>query len=189
MSMMAGIDALIDRELWLITSRAGADRGGLIATTVSQASIVPEVPRVLIAIARRHHTWGLIERSRAFAMHLLGEEHLDWVARFGLQSGRDRDKLAGLEWSAGPSGSPILASAVGWVDCRVEAALEIGDRTVYLAEVVASEVPNSKPVLTASGMFKLVPEPIRRELKRQREEAAAADAEAIRAWRSAQTPK
>src|SRR5437660_1430678 len=77
----------LDRELWLVTASAGGRRGGLIATFVSQASIVPELPRTILGLAKQHHTWGLIEASGVFALHLMGEEQLDWVWRFGLQSG------------------------------------------------------------------------------------------------------
>ena len=56
--------------------------------------------------------------------------------RFGLRSGRDADKLAGLSMTTATTGSPILTDALGWLDCRVEARLDTGDRTVYLAEVV-----------------------------------------------------
>ncbi|MCA1684858.1 MAG: flavin reductase family protein, partial [Planctomycetia bacterium] len=98
----------LDREPWVVTSTDGAQLGGLIATNVSQASIVPALPRVLVGISRRHRTWELIEASGAFALHMLGEEHLDWVIRFGLQSGREADKFAGLESRPGRSGSPIL---------------------------------------------------------------------------------
>src|ERR1700722_9361684 len=86
----------IDQALWLVTACAGSHRGGLIATFVSKASLVPELPRVLVGLARQHHTCQLIEASGAFGLHLLDEAHLSWVWRFGLQSGRDCDKLAGL---------------------------------------------------------------------------------------------
>src|SRR6516225_7315894 len=105
----ASLFARTDRELWLLTATASGRRGGLIATFVSQASIVPDLPRVIVGIAKQHHTHGLIEASGAFALHLIGEEHLDWVWRFGLRSGRDADKLAGLTATAGTTGSPILA--------------------------------------------------------------------------------
>src|SRR5438132_14408610 len=108
----------IDRELWLVTSSDGDRRGGLIATFVSQASIVPSLPRMIVGVAKQHHTWGLIEASGAFALHLIGEEQLDWVWRFGLRSGREHDKLDGLATRTGASGAPILAEAPGWLDCR-----------------------------------------------------------------------
>src|SRR5437588_11374222 len=98
--------ACLDRELWLVTAQAGGRRGGLIATLVSEATIVPDLPRVLVGLARQHHTWGLVEAGGAFALHLLGEQHLDWVWRFGLRSGREADKFAGLDFRTGVAGSP-----------------------------------------------------------------------------------
>ena len=49
-----------DRELWLLTSQAGDRRGGLIATCVAEASIVPDMPRVLVCLARHHATSALV---------------------------------------------------------------------------------------------------------------------------------
>src|SRR5438874_504064 len=129
--MNAALEILdrLDRELWLVTAQAVGRRGGLIATFVTSASIVPEMPRVLVGLARQHHTWGLVEESGALALHLLGVEHLDWVWRFGLQSGRDGDKFGGLAVETTPAGSPLLVDALAWLDCKVEARLETGDRT------------------------------------------------------------
>lgn len=174
----------LDRELWVVTAADGDRAGGLVATFVSQASIVAGMPRVLAGISRRHRTWELIEASGGFAAHLLGEDRLDWVARFGMQSGRAADKLAGLGHRPGRSGSPILDGAAGWLDCRVEARLETGDRTVYLAEVVDASAPGAGPVLTVQRMRQLLPEATRARLAEDLKRDAAVDAEAIRFWRS-----
>src|SRR5579859_4521373 len=48
--------AWLDREVWLLTAQDGERRSGLVATFVSQASIVPELPRVLVALSRQHFT-------------------------------------------------------------------------------------------------------------------------------------
>src|SRR4051812_48836551 len=109
--------ARLDPEVWLVTAQApgGGPRGGLIATHVAPASIAAELPRVAVGLAKQHHTWGLVEASGAFALHLLGADDLDLVWRFGLDSGRDLDKFAGLEPPPrrGATGSPLLAGAVG----------------------------------------------------------------------------
>jgi flavin reductase (DIM6/NTAB) family NADH-FMN oxidoreductase RutF len=173
----------LDRELWVVTAAAGPKRGGLIATFVSQASIVPQLPRMVVGLARHHHTWQLVEHSRAFALHLLGEEHLDWVERFGMTSGADHDKLAGLAVHVGASGAPILEGALGWLDCRVEAALDTGDRTVYLAEVVDAKAPGDRTILTAKRMLELASPEQKQTLRRQMDDDAAIDARAIKHWR------
>src|SRR5262245_38739255 len=137
----------LDRELWIVTARAGLRTGGLVATFVSEASIVPELPRVLVGLARQHQTWELVEASGAFALHLISVEHLDWVWRFGLRSGRNMDKFRGLEIHSGATGSPLLAGALSWLDCRVETRMETGDRTVYLAEVLdARQMAPARPL-------------------------------------------
>src|SRR5260370_23525011 len=105
--------AWLDPELWLVTAQAGSRRGGLIATFVNQASLVPDLPRMLVGIARQHHTWELIDASGAFALHLLAPRNLDWVGHFGLRSGRDVDKFEGLPVQTALTGSPILEGAIG----------------------------------------------------------------------------
>jgi flavin reductase (DIM6/NTAB) family NADH-FMN oxidoreductase RutF len=180
---IAALFAKLDRELWVVTSAAGSRRGGLVATFVGQASIVPDLPRMLVGIDRAHHTWELIEASGAFALHLLDEEQLDWVWRFGIGSGRERDKLAELNVRVGQSGSPILTDALGWLDCRVEARLDTGDRTVYLAAVLDGGMTRASTVLTAQRMFQRAPTEKLRELKEAFVRDGEVDAAAIRKWR------
>jgi flavin reductase (DIM6/NTAB) family NADH-FMN oxidoreductase RutF len=173
----------VDRALWLVTARAGARRGGLIATFVCDASLVEDLPRALVGLARHHHTWELVEASGAFALHLLDEAHLGWVWQFGLCSGRDVDKFAGLSPGAAETGSPLLLEAPGWLDCRVELRMDTGDRSVYLAEVVRAKWTPSTVPLTFQRLLQLAPPEKRQELEVQRRRDSDLDARAIRRWR------
>jgi flavin reductase (DIM6/NTAB) family NADH-FMN oxidoreductase RutF len=175
--------ALLDPPLWLLTAQAGDRRGGLIATFVNQASIPTTHPRVVVGLARQHFTWEIVESSHCFALHLLGEEHLDWVWRFGLHTGRDTDKFTGLEAQTSSLGNPRLPGVPAWLDCRVEASLLTGDRTLYLAEVVEAQVVHPAPLLTLKRMLQLAPPAQLRALKDQMERDQAIDAAAIDAWR------
>ncbi len=147
----------LDREIWLITARAGDRQSGLIATYVSKASLVPTIPRLTIGLAKHHFTHELIQTSNAFCMHLIDEDHIDWVWNFGISSGREIDKLRGLATSTGVTGSPILAGALAWLDCRVEAQMDTGDRTVYLAEVLDARLAQPTPPLTFKRLLELAP--------------------------------
>jgi flavin reductase (DIM6/NTAB) family NADH-FMN oxidoreductase RutF len=179
----------LDREIWLLTSSEGPRRGGLIVTSVAPASIVPELPRVLVGLGKTHLTWELVETSGAFVLHLLTDAQADWVWRFGLRSGRDVDKLQGLAVEAAASGAPRLVDAARWLDCRVEARLDAGDRTVVLAEVIAARDDPSATILTVHRLVAEAPEPRRRELREQLERDAALDAPAIEAWRRSHRPQ
>jgi flavin reductase (DIM6/NTAB) family NADH-FMN oxidoreductase RutF len=180
---IANVFTSLDRELWLLTAAADGRRGGLIATFVNQASIVPELPRVVVGLAHQHHTWGLVESAGAFALHLLAEDQLDRVWRFGLESGRDSDKLAGLPVRVGATGAPILTDAPAFLECSVVAGLNSVDRTVYLADVVDGALTRPGPVLTMRRMIELAPPDRLRQLKEGLVRDAAVDAAAIRQWR------
>jgi flavin reductase (DIM6/NTAB) family NADH-FMN oxidoreductase RutF len=179
--------AWLDREVWLVTARAGERRGGLIATFVSPASIVPELPRVLVALSKQHFTHELVEASGAFALHLLAEEQLELVWRFGLESGRDHDKLAGLTVTTAVTGSPLLAETVGWLDCRVEAKLDIGDRILYVGEVLEGKVTHFAPPLTTKRLMERMPMTRLSQMQRMRQDDSLRDAEVIEAWRKRTT--
>jgi flavin reductase (DIM6/NTAB) family NADH-FMN oxidoreductase RutF len=176
--------AWLDRELWLVTAQAGGRRGGLIATYVDQASLVADLPRVAVSLSHQHHTWELVEASGWFALHLLSEENLELVWQFGLVSGRDQDKFAGLNVTTGTTGSPLLEPTIGWLDCRVEARLDGGGRTLYLAEVVEGKVTRFAPPLTSRRLMECAPMSRLTELQRQRQHDSYQEAEDIRAWRA-----
>src|SRR5579864_3468414 len=162
--VIARVFASLDSTIWLVTASADPRRGGLIATFVNQASIVASMPRVVIGLAKQHHTWELVQTSKAFGLHLLGIDQIDWVWRFGLRSGRTEDKLSGLRLE--PQGnSPLLADALAWFDCRVEASLDTGDRTLFLGEVSDGRLLNPAPPLTMKRLLELAPPEKLQQLK------------------------
>ena len=179
---IARVFASLDSTIWLVTACAGSRRGGLIATFVNQASIVASMPRVVIGLAKQHHTWELVHANSAFGLHLLGENQIDWVWRFGLRSGRTEDKLAGLRLEA-RGNSPLLADALAWFDCRVEASLDTGDRTLFLGEVSDYRLLSPAPPLTMKRLLELASPEKLQQLKESLHRDAAVDAVAIRAWR------
>jgi flavin reductase (DIM6/NTAB) family NADH-FMN oxidoreductase RutF len=173
----------LDRELWLITARAGDRASGLIASYVAGISLVPSLPRVTIALAKHHFTHELIEASNAFAMHLLDEATIDWVWQFGISSGRDVDKLRSLTTTKAVTGAPILTGAPAWLECRVETRMDTGDRTVYLAEVLSARIKRRTQPLTFKRLLELAPADRLRELKQGMTHDIDIDRAAILKWR------
>lgn len=185
---------LYDPPLWLVTAAHAGRRGGLIATFAVRASIVATLPRMVLGVAKQHHTWGLIEGSGGFALHLLHAHQLDLVWRFGLATGHQVDKFAGLTSAATPGGQPLIADALAWLDCRCEARMDGGDRTIYLAEVTdggthpdagEGEGDNGAP-LTVRRLYAAAPPEQRARLDALYARDGAVDAAAILAWRDLQ---
>ncbi|HVJ81988.1 MAG TPA: flavin reductase family protein [Planctomycetia bacterium] len=177
-------DELIDPPVWVVTAAAGGERGGLVATFVSNASLVPDEPRVLVGIAKHHFTWGLIDRSQAFGLHLVARDRIDWVRRFGLKTGREGDKFEGLEPAAGDLGSPIFTEAVLWAECAVEATLDTGDRTLFLARVTRHGRGESAAAMRVSMLIEALGESERAEMLKRLNRDMALDAAAIGEWRA-----
>jgi flavin reductase (DIM6/NTAB) family NADH-FMN oxidoreductase RutF len=146
---------LVDREIWLVTSAANGRLGGLIATWVSAASIDPVRPVVLIGLAPTHFTAELVASSGRFALHLLHERQIDLVWRFSLASGREKNKFDGLEYRLDAGGVPILTDCLAWLDCRVIARYDAGDRLFFWAEVEDGELRDKGAPLRENRMLAL----------------------------------
>jgi len=158
----------VNREVWIVTSRSAEQRGGLVATWVSRASLDPGRPVVLIGIAPNHYTSELIDNSNVFALHLITREQIDIAWNFAIGSGRMRDKLANIDAAAGQSGSPILSQCLAWMDCKVFARLPSGDRIYYWADVVDAKNHADDPPLREWGLIDAATEEQKEMLRRDR---------------------
>jgi flavin reductase (DIM6/NTAB) family NADH-FMN oxidoreductase RutF len=119
-----------------VSAAHGGEASAQIAVSAHGASIVPDRPRVVVMLWKTNLTHDLALASRAFGLHLLRADQDELVHRLGFVSGRDTDKLAGLEQRVGASGSPLLDDCAGWLDCRVVATMDGGDMTCFLADVL-----------------------------------------------------
>ena len=166
------IDALlrlVDREVWIVTAAAGGRRGALTATWVAQASIDRERPVILAGLAPNHFTTELVEEGQAFVAHLLSESQAGLAWNFAKDSGRQRDKLAGLATAESSAGCPILPDCLAWFDCRVFARYDAGDRLFYWADVVAAEKRGTGSPLREQAFISSLTDDQRRLLAAQRE--------------------
>ena len=179
---------LYDSPVWLVTTCCEGERAGFIATSVVRASIVDELPRILITVAKHHHTWSLISKTRRFALQLLASNDLAPVWRFGLMSGHEIDKFAGCTSADTADGNPLYPSALSWLDCRIELEMDIGDRSLYLAAIVGGSVLRSASPLTVGILFRDAPPERKTQLDRLYARDQAIDAAAICAWRRERYP-
>ena len=123
-----------------VTSQWQGKANVQIAVAIAAASIVPDMPRVVVQIYKTNFSHGLIYQGGAFALNFLRPDRLDWIKDFGMVSGRDHDKLAGVAHHPEATGSPVLDECWGYLDCRVVNAMDGGDMTCFLADVLAGEM-------------------------------------------------
>jgi flavin reductase (DIM6/NTAB) family NADH-FMN oxidoreductase RutF len=58
------------------------------------------------------------------------------------------DRFAGIDVYTAKTGCPLLPGVLGWLDCRLAAAHDGGDHTIFVGEVVAADVADvDNPIL------------------------------------------
>ena len=125
--------------LYALTVKHGGDEHGMTANWVTQTSFQP--PMVAVAVENDSKTIGMVRDAHYFALSLLQHGQRDLAAKLGRTSEQAPNKLKGIKTKPTPtSGTPILAEALGWVECRVVATLPSGDHTLVLGEVIAAGV-------------------------------------------------
>lgn len=176
---------LIDREVWIVTAAAAGKRGGLTATWVSAVSIDRQRPAVLAGIAPNHFTCELIEQSHAFVAHLLRSDQAALGWNFARDSGRERDKFSGLPFAPSGSGAPILQDCLAWLECRVFASYDAGDRRFYWADVVAAAQVSDRSPLREKALLSSLSSEEKQTLIAGLNADVAAQRPLHEAWRSA----
>lgn len=136
--------------LFIITSTNGEKFNGQTANTVFQ--ITSDPPTIAISINKKNLTHEYIENSKKFAVSVLSiSAPLSLIGRFGFRSGRDLDKLEGIECIDGKLGIPcVKESAVAVIEAKVIGELDAGTHTLFLGEVVNTKrLSNEEPMTYA----------------------------------------
>jgi 3-hydroxy-9,10-secoandrosta-1,3,5(10)-triene-9,17-dione monooxygenase reductase component len=133
----------------VITTIDGGRPAGFACQAFAALSLDP--PLVLFCPSTSSATWPVIARTGQFCANVLADGQQDLARRFGTSGG---DKFAGVRWSPSPSGAPVLAGALTWVQATVEAAHEAGDHHVVVGRVTAlGECRAGQPLLFYRGRY------------------------------------
>lgn len=103
---------------------------GMTVGSFTSASLDP--PLVAFLPARTSSTFPRIRAAASFCINVLSAEQESLCRRFAIPGG---DKFADVEWGPSPSGAPILAGAVAWIDCVLADVHDAGDHHLVLARV------------------------------------------------------
>ena len=137
---------LMKSGVYVITANDGQKMGGCTAVWVSRCSFDP--PMVAIYIAPKRYTHDIIKNAKHYCVNIVGERHLEIARGFGLRSSASVDKFAGVQFTSGVTGAPILKDACAYLDCELVQEMTIGDHTCFVGKVVAAEkITLEKPLI------------------------------------------
>lgn len=131
----------ISYGLYIVTAENNSTPGGCIINTVFQ--ITSEPPRIAIGLNRENHTHSIISQSKSFAVNVLPEETpAQLIQTFGYKTSREWDKFQGLTPQKGEAtGAPLLLNeTMAWLECKTVESVDVGTHTIFIAEVVNSDI-------------------------------------------------
>jgi flavin reductase (DIM6/NTAB) family NADH-FMN oxidoreductase RutF len=135
---MAGVDSRTFRDVLghfptgvvIVTAVADGEPVGMVVGTFASVSLDP--PLVAFLSTKTSTTYPRIREAGAFTANVVSASDEQLCRVFATQGA---DKFAGVEWSMSALGSPVLASAVAWIDCSIETIHGAGDHDIVVGRV------------------------------------------------------
>lgn len=149
---------LLTSPVVAITNRRGDKLNGMVSDGVVRASIVPDIPRMVVLVHKISLSHEIISATGKFCLHVLHEGQFDVIAKLGFVSGRDKDKLADIPHTIGELGLPVLKDHVAAFECEVLNKMDTGSSTMFLGEARAVYKGVSARPMTPAYMREHMPE-------------------------------
>ncbi len=149
---MINFEALfkISYGLFIVSSGDKKRGNGFISNTVFQ--VTSEPPKFAICCNKDNYTAEFIQRTNTFSVSVLHTAASpDLFGRFGYKTGKDFNKLEGLNVKYGEStGVPIvLNDSIAFLECRLIQTVDVGTHFLFIGELLHSEIlDDSKEPIT-----------------------------------------
>ncbi len=142
---MINIEALfkVSYGLYIVCSGDKDHGNGFISNTFFQ--VTSEPPRFASCCSKDNYTAEFIQKYGCFSASILHTETpAEIFGRFGYKSGRDFDKLEGMNIIYGESGVPIvLNDAMAYLECSVIQTIDAGTHWIFIGELIQSDIIDS----------------------------------------------
>ncbi len=138
----------------IVTTAHGGTPHGMTANAITSVSLDPLL--MLFCARKTTRTHAMIQQSGVFVINFLTADMTALSDRFAGRTGPEDQRFAGVACSTAGTGAPILAGALGWLDCRLVAAHDGGDHTIFVGEVVDGGTGTGAPLVFHRGQYTTV---------------------------------
>jgi flavin reductase (DIM6/NTAB) family NADH-FMN oxidoreductase RutF/rubredoxin len=148
---MINFEALfkISYGLYIVSSGNNEYGNGFVSNTVFQVSSNP--PKFAACCSKENHTAELIKSTGFFSVSILqSDAAATTIGTFGFKSGKDINKMEGMELKYGESGVPIvLKDTIAFLECKIEETIDVGSHLMFIGDLLQADVLDSdKEALT-----------------------------------------
>lgn len=139
---MINFEALhkISYGLYIVCSGSKEYGNGFVSNTVFQVASDP--PKFAACCSKDNHTLGTIQSSGVFSVSVLqSDAAATTIGTFGFKSGKDLNKMEGMDIKYGETGVPIvLNDAIAFLELKVIETIDVGTHLMFIGELVQSDV-------------------------------------------------
>ena len=123
--------------LYVLGSRAGDRRNAMTLSWATQVSADPKL--VAVSVEKVAFTHELVAEGGAFSLNVIDREDRAIVRKFTkpVEVDEAAKTLNGFPFHDGVTGAPVLDQAPAFIECEVRQAVEVGNHTLFIGEVVA----------------------------------------------------
>lgn len=143
--------------VYIVSLKSGSIVNAFTASWVSRVSFSP--PLIMVAIHKNHYSHQLIQEGKNFALNILDKEQKELARLFYTPVTSESDPRVGVHYITKKTGAPILKEALAYLDCQVVSSIDTGDHTIFIGEVIDSEVLKEGQSLTTEEMGERYCEP------------------------------
>lgn len=129
----------------VISARTGEARHGMTVNSFTSVSLDP--PLVSVCIQNDLRILPMIRESGTFAISVLAAGQAEMSNRFAGRSTEYVDRFEDLSTRTAVTGAPVLADALAYFDCEVEASYPGGTHTIVVGRVLEARRVEGEPLL------------------------------------------
>ncbi len=147
---MINFEALykISYGLYIVSSGSKDYGNGFISNTVFQVTADP--PRFAACCNKDNHTASVIVSAGSFSVSILHTQTAPGIfGTFGFKSGKNMNKMEGMEIRYGETGVPIILNdAIAYLECKLVESYDVGTHLMFLGELVSADMldPEKEPL-------------------------------------------
>lgn len=135
---VAGVLGRVPSGLFILTIRHKDQETGMLASWVMQAGFEP--PSVTVAVKQGRYVADWLAAGEPFVLNVLSEDAKRMLSHFGRGFEPGEPAFEGLNMTRTASNLPVLAEALGHLECRPSSNLDSGDHKIFLAEVIGGQM-------------------------------------------------
>ncbi|MEQ9548856.1 MAG: flavin reductase family protein [Coleofasciculus sp. G3-WIS-01] len=129
----------IPHGLYICGVKEGDNLNGFTVSWLMQSSFEP--PLVVNCIKKETGSHEMLKKSGVFSISFLDSGQKNMAAKFFKPQSRVGNKFEDVEFYEGEAtGCPIISDSLGYIECKVIDAVEKGDHSIYVGEVIAAGV-------------------------------------------------